>query len=247
MIKELFAPTPVLVPERGWFDHVKNYVDTSEGSQALFELTARVFEVIHLSAKPLSHMAAVAAKAQRVFAAADSSLDLPGVVLKPCAFAKSAIAVAAPSPYTANTLPRRAMDCFRDGALMVRAYAGAALFGSASSLYMLSKIAAFRLNVVGITASLLADGADLARDCIVLAREDHRDETALLALTNVVKNVASVAIGVLLLAGLGFSNFAASSAYVGTLLTIGFIYSAARISSYFVDKMLVDERLVALA
>lgn len=243
LLKHLFGPVAAEVREpKGLGAHVKSYLGTVDGSQAIFDITAAVFQSISMSSSSSSAVVDAAVKAQAVFEKASMALDLPGILVNPSVFGNSVVSIVFPSTYTMRSLSRRVLDCTLDGAGLVRSCVKLPLFAAATSICKIAAVPLWRLSVVSTSATLLIDMADLVRDCAILARDDHRDETALLALLNVVKNVASVAAGILVLAGLGIGF---SSGLTIAVLGCGFVFSAARVSSYFFEKMVVDALLLS--
>ncbi|MEN9344332.1 MAG: hypothetical protein RLZZ453_1119 [Chlamydiota bacterium] len=217
--------------------HIENYFESTEGVQASFELVARCFEVLKLASAPLSDLAIIAERAQAACDGVADAVSLPRVVTDPYSLAGHLFSCIEPSSYAQEPFSRRIKNTIVSGLLTVRSIAKSVLLANTVQVCRLAGPALFKFSLAATVSTLIADSSDLIRDCWVLTQEVHNWESALLALINVVKNVASVIIGGILTYVL-WVGATPLSAFV--VLGLGFVFSAARISSYFVEKMLVS-------
>lgn len=235
---DLFRP----VPEKKVTSvsaHVQDYLGTTSGSQAAFDLVARVCETIKMTT-PCAEWACCAAQVQGVFDTSALALDLPDLASHPSAFVSSCVSLIAPSSDESRSVARRVKDVIYTGLSGVRTGAKAVLFAASTSCAALPLRHILKVNVLATSATLLTDCADLARDCLVLGQEEHSPETALLALTNVVKNIASVVAGVFVWISLSLPHLSIAPWLPALILASGLVFSVARVSSYFVEKMIVE-------
>lgn len=227
---ELFSPQPKKKEQK-----VEAYLATTAGSQAVFELVARVAE---LSKTVLSKAEWVCCfgKVQEVFDVSAQALDLPDVVSAPRKLMGSCSSLFSPESGDTSSLARRIKEVVYDSLGLARSGAKSVLFVASTGCASFSLRKLFQANMVSAATTLLMDSVDLVRDCLVLKVAKDPVKEILPALANVIKNVASVVASVFIWLALFIPQIAAAPWFSPLLLATGLIFSLAKISAYFLQE-----------
>lgn len=242
MIRELFQAMP---PEpgspRGFLDHCDQYFGPSEGSRDLYDIISHTAVIVELMTFPLSEMSKLASKVREVFEVTGLGLSFCQLVPDVNALSHSTSRLFT-SGFTQTVQTARAVkDVAMHSLLLVNTVTRVALFANGSELLSLTARQVFRASIVLSVTSLITDGSDLIRDCLEWQVEGKSMEEDVLALSNVIKNLSSVAVSALSLVAYLFGVALTEPLFVGSMVVLGTVYFTSKVFGYFYHKMVVEE------
>jgi hypothetical protein len=235
IINGLFQSIPPTKVEKGFLDHCEAYVSTTDGARDLYDLISHCSKGWEIwgDCNPC------AVQVKEVFELAGLTLSVPQLICDLSALNRGITRLFASSCEHTMQTARTIKDVVMQSLLLINTGARSISFAQGMKCLALTSRQIVQVSLIATVTSLITDGSDLIRDCIEWQVEGKSEEADNLAFMNVMKNLSSVAVSVLLLVSSTFGALLSEPVLTGALFALGTIYLVSKISAYFYKEMVI--------